>query len=307
VLGSVKRNGSGTPIDGSGCLYHVRHRVYDPSLGRWLTRDPAGFVDGMNLYEYCAGSAIDAMDPSGLELCPEWHHMLPQGGETEWGRRFVEARGLNIDSAEFGVLFGNHADHMELQIDWNSEWKDWMEKNPTATENDIRTQLRTMRNAEKYQSRLGKAAPTRHSYSQWKNPLTDKVGEFERGRTLLARVGKLLRDSRLGRPLRAAGRLARRGLPALTLVIAVAAVANGKSFGATLIDEFGAGAVDSKDLEQFGRDVHTMTTETYREDRHNAQTRQRNWTRAPGQGPDSRPLDGTDGIAPNDDEPWRRP
>jgi RHS repeat-associated protein len=69
VLGPVKRAGgslTGAVIDGSGCLCHVRHRVYDPSAGRWLTRDPAGFIDGMNLCEYCGAPPLDANDPFGL-------------------------------------------------------------------------------------------------------------------------------------------------------------------------------------------------------------------------------------------------
>jgi RHS repeat-associated protein len=48
-------------------LYTVRFRTYSPTLGRWLERDPAGYVDGMGLYEYVRGGAIDAVDPSGLE------------------------------------------------------------------------------------------------------------------------------------------------------------------------------------------------------------------------------------------------
>ena len=30
-------------------IYCVRYRYYDPLLGRWLQRDPAGYVDGLNL------------------------------------------------------------------------------------------------------------------------------------------------------------------------------------------------------------------------------------------------------------------
>jgi RHS repeat-associated protein len=51
---------------GGGGLYSVRYRVYDPVAGRWLTRDPAGFVDGANLYEYCGGGAVGCFDPTGL-------------------------------------------------------------------------------------------------------------------------------------------------------------------------------------------------------------------------------------------------
>jgi RHS repeat-associated protein len=52
-------------------LYHVRHRVYDPTPGpagmRWLQRDPAFFVDGLNLYAYCGGDPVNCFDPMGLE------------------------------------------------------------------------------------------------------------------------------------------------------------------------------------------------------------------------------------------------
>ena len=33
--------------DAESGLYHVRHRMYHPTLGRWMQRDPAGYVDGM--------------------------------------------------------------------------------------------------------------------------------------------------------------------------------------------------------------------------------------------------------------------
>lgn len=52
-----------------GGLYQVRFRVDDPISGRWLSRDPAGFVDGANLYQYCSGMASCLLDPSGLSSC----------------------------------------------------------------------------------------------------------------------------------------------------------------------------------------------------------------------------------------------
>jgi len=45
-------------------LYHVRNRYYHPYFG-WLTRDPAGYMDGMSLYEYVGGNPLGAFDPSG--------------------------------------------------------------------------------------------------------------------------------------------------------------------------------------------------------------------------------------------------
>jgi RHS repeat-associated protein len=54
-------------LEGAGkWLYHVRHRVYDADVGRWLRRDPLGYVDGMSLYEYVEGLAVIATDPYGL-------------------------------------------------------------------------------------------------------------------------------------------------------------------------------------------------------------------------------------------------
>lgn len=48
-------------------LYQIRNREYHPTLGRWIQRDPMGYHDGMNLYEYAASGPIDSFDPSGLQ------------------------------------------------------------------------------------------------------------------------------------------------------------------------------------------------------------------------------------------------
>ncbi|HET6427408.1 MAG TPA: RHS repeat-associated core domain-containing protein, partial [Phycisphaerae bacterium] len=57
--------------------YHVRHRMYHPTLGRWLQRDPgttdAGpfiasgeYADGMNRYQYGRTAPVDSRDAFGL-------------------------------------------------------------------------------------------------------------------------------------------------------------------------------------------------------------------------------------------------
>ena len=51
--------------DESG-LYTVRFRTYSPTLGRWLERDPAGYVDGANTYAYLNSGPIGSVDPTGL-------------------------------------------------------------------------------------------------------------------------------------------------------------------------------------------------------------------------------------------------
>ena len=47
-------------------MYLARNRWNSPPLGRWIQRDPLGYVDGMALYEYTAGIAIAVADPTGL-------------------------------------------------------------------------------------------------------------------------------------------------------------------------------------------------------------------------------------------------
>ena len=46
--------------------YHVRNRDYDPLTGRWTRNDPAGPIDGLNLYQYVRSNPITHRDPSGL-------------------------------------------------------------------------------------------------------------------------------------------------------------------------------------------------------------------------------------------------
>jgi RHS repeat-associated protein len=54
-------------IPGAG-QYHVRNRVYDVALGRWLTRDPLGFVDGMNVYEYVRVTCPPKTEPVAMRV-----------------------------------------------------------------------------------------------------------------------------------------------------------------------------------------------------------------------------------------------
>jgi RHS repeat-associated protein len=47
-------------------LYCLRLRWYSTEMGRFIQRDPLGYVDGMNLYQYVEGMPITSMDPLGL-------------------------------------------------------------------------------------------------------------------------------------------------------------------------------------------------------------------------------------------------
>ena len=47
-------------------LLLLGHRYYDPSLGRFLTRDPIGYPGGINLYSYVENQPTAKVDPRGL-------------------------------------------------------------------------------------------------------------------------------------------------------------------------------------------------------------------------------------------------
>jgi len=66
-------------------LDHVRHRTYHPALGRWLQRDPLGYVDGMGLYEYAGSSPIGLLDPTGTHIgsLPPECWPVPKGSDAQ--------------------------------------------------------------------------------------------------------------------------------------------------------------------------------------------------------------------------------
>jgi RHS repeat-associated protein len=53
-------------------LHFYRARYYDHVVGRFLTRDPAGMVDGANLYAYADNNPSSRDDPSGHGHCGWW-------------------------------------------------------------------------------------------------------------------------------------------------------------------------------------------------------------------------------------------
>jgi RHS repeat-associated protein len=66
VDGSWEMLFTGRPFDSATGKYDYRARTYIPELGEFPTRDPIGFSEGMNLYEYVGDSPLARTDPSGL-------------------------------------------------------------------------------------------------------------------------------------------------------------------------------------------------------------------------------------------------
>jgi len=60
----------------SGLVYN-RARMLHPGLGRFIQRDPAGYVDGMNLNQYELSSPGSNLDPQGLYVSTYLVIILP--------------------------------------------------------------------------------------------------------------------------------------------------------------------------------------------------------------------------------------
>jgi len=63
---------NGAPGTAPITLQHVGHRWYDPSIGRFLQRDPIGILGGFNCYAYLAANPTNGVDPDGLDRWVSW-------------------------------------------------------------------------------------------------------------------------------------------------------------------------------------------------------------------------------------------
>ena len=67
----------GEYMDAESGLIYLRNRYYDPSVGRFITEDPA--KDGANWYVYCGNNPVNRWDPlgyldTGYDANGIWHN-----------------------------------------------------------------------------------------------------------------------------------------------------------------------------------------------------------------------------------------
>ncbi|RNC81191.1 MAG: hypothetical protein ED559_05160 [Phycisphaera sp.] len=106
-------------------LYLARHRHYDPIDGRWISRDPIGYLDGYNLYEYVSSSPNRYGDSYGLSK--EGNNTGDSGSCAEAKER-VQRQSEKLDNiAESKNVRGcggesssssTHADHTDTAVGW---------------------------------------------------------------------------------------------------------------------------------------------------------------------------------------------
>ena len=103
----VKQSGSSTndnqfltkETDSSGLVYFGA-RYYDPRVGRFITPDPMGMIDGPNLYLYADNDPINLMDLWGLCGEPAFKQFLENLSKYST----VVATALTITGQEHGAL-----------------------------------------------------------------------------------------------------------------------------------------------------------------------------------------------------------
>src|SRR5207244_936598 len=57
---------SSKELHSGSSLYYYRERFFDPSLHRWLNRDPISELGGLNLYGFGGNNPVNEIDPFGL-------------------------------------------------------------------------------------------------------------------------------------------------------------------------------------------------------------------------------------------------
>ncbi|WP_322041593.1 RHS repeat-associated core domain-containing protein, partial [Burkholderia diffusa] len=112
AVGIAPRNSlrfQGQQFDDETGLHYNRYRYYDPSSGRFVSRDPIGLAGGVNVYQY-APNPISWIDPLGLAKrgpktggCGPHNEMI-----AAWGQEVADAGGIVIagGGVEKEVLVG---------------------------------------------------------------------------------------------------------------------------------------------------------------------------------------------------------
>jgi RHS repeat-associated protein len=86
---------SGKERDDETGLYYFGARYYAAWLGRWASSDPAGFVDGLNLYKYCDNNSIVVQDYNGTKGYRTIHEKDIGIGIGFWKPKHIREAQLN--------------------------------------------------------------------------------------------------------------------------------------------------------------------------------------------------------------------
>jgi RHS repeat-associated protein len=108
---------TGKEKDEESGFYAVGARYYSCWLGRWLSPDPAGLIDGVNRYAYAGNNPVSHIDPAGLAKKPP---LDPQVWISESRPFWVDARATK---ASRGFTVGMERYFAEVARSWGAPKK----------------------------------------------------------------------------------------------------------------------------------------------------------------------------------------
>lgn len=93
---------TGREYDLESNLYFVRFRMFHPIIGRFMSKDPMGYIDSMNDYAYVLNNPASLTDPFGLFRIPGWGNSGRGNMNSNSGGRFSDpdgnSSGRNLDN-----------------------------------------------------------------------------------------------------------------------------------------------------------------------------------------------------------------
>jgi len=108
-------------------IYWMRARYYLPIRGRFTNRDPIGYFDSLNLYEYVGSNPTSLIDASGLQKkCPPGQAPCPVGGgyvPTANGCGANDWLGKLVPNQPYYVDFGPSCNTHDICYGTCNSWK----------------------------------------------------------------------------------------------------------------------------------------------------------------------------------------
>jgi len=87
----------------------VRNRYYDAEIGRYISRDPLGYPNGLNNYLYVNNNPINRVDPLGLGWGFDLLDAVLGAAETvaNVGMGVADGVGFGLASTAAGIVYGD--------------------------------------------------------------------------------------------------------------------------------------------------------------------------------------------------------
>ncbi|MFN3650394.1 MAG: RHS repeat-associated core domain-containing protein [Armatimonadota bacterium] len=145
--------GQGYQKDPDSGLMLLGARYYDPSVGRFISRDPIGYSGGLNLYAYSSNNPVNATDPRGTH--PGAAVLAPGAGAVAY---MTMAAPLVVSGPGGWVLLGILAVVVVVGVGWaisqsNSGEDEIVGNPPVDTVDDSQTDLDRWQDAKERRER----------------------------------------------------------------------------------------------------------------------------------------------------------